>query len=76
MYWTMEDPLGIWPDTLLPPTELAAGKGFFFDSEYWSKVPRIGIFYRFRSPGVGLDLDLSRWSVLPFFSARAKKMVS
>ena len=49
------------------------GEGFFFESLNWAKEPSSGTCLRIFVPGVGLDPDFRRWSVLPFFSATGKE---
>jgi len=49
-----------------------ASDAFDFDSLYWAKEPRVGIFLRFRPHWIGLDRALSRCSVLPDFSVKTK----
>ena len=44
------------------------GVGFFLDSLKSENVPRVGIFLFLRPGCIFLDLDLSRWMVLPLFS--------
>ena len=72
MNWRMlgapEFRFGIW----FGAGALASKCAFFLDSEYSPKDPRTSTFFLCRPDGVGLDLDLRRWRVFPFFSVLAK----
>ena len=48
----------------------------FLDSLYYPKDPIIGICFLFFPPAIGFELDLSKWIVLPDFSAKVKNGVT
>ena len=61
-------PPEFWLRIWLGAATFGYGYGFFLDSEYSAKEPRIDTFILWRPDGAGLDLDFRRWSVFPFFS--------
>ena len=69
----IEEPPAGWPKFWLTADTLDWLMAFCLDLEYSSKVPRISIFFLFLEAGAGLDADLRRWSVLPFFLEFGKK---
>ena len=69
MYCTMEGAPECCPWILGGAGAWAGMIGFFLDSLYSAKEPRVGIFFLLRPAGAGFELVFRRCSVLPFFSA-------
>ena len=68
IYCAMEPATDGWPCIMGGALFSGPCIDFFFVSLYSPKLPRSGTFFLFRPAGTGLEPDLRRWRVLPFFS--------